>query len=134
IEKYIQDVLISLDITDWEFSLLFSKDEYIAELNRDFRKKDWPTDVLTFCEADNDESWGTVENDSPYYAGDIIISIETLLKNSDYFGVDPVEELKRLIIHGILHLKGMDHDTNDSDEGMLLLQEDILTRFGEYKF
>jgi probable rRNA maturation factor len=63
-----------------------------------------------------------------YTAGDIVISLETLEENARYFNTTEDEELRRLLIHGILHLNGMDHETNDKTEPMLELQEAILTR------
>jgi len=61
-------------------------------------------------------------------AGDIIISLDSVYENAKYFVVNKEEELKRVIIHGILHLKGYDHATNEKDEEMLIFQEEILKR------
>ncbi|MDC7227170.1 MAG: rRNA maturation RNase YbeY [Spirochaetales bacterium] len=134
IEVFCSNVLDELNIEGWELSLMFSDDKYIAELNRIYREKEGPTDVLSFCEFDAAQDWVGKHEGESVYAGDLIISVETLIKNSEYFGVSKEQELKRLIIHGILHLKGMDHVTNNPDEEMLVLQEKILSRFGEYKF
>ena len=134
IEQFCYSLLDELEINNWEFSIMFCNDDYIAELNHYYRQKDGPTDVLTFCDADTTEQWSANGDNENYYAGDMLISIETLAKNAEYFKVDKIEELKRLIIHGVLHLKGMDHNTNDPDEEMLKLQERILNNFGEYKF
>jgi len=68
----------------------------------------------------------TQEEGEPYSAGDIIISLETVEENSKYFKVSYEEELKRVLIHGILHLMGLDHETNSEDEEMLIKQEKIL--------
>jgi len=54
------------------------------------------------------------------------VSLETMTANAAYFNVTPDEELKRLLIHGVLHLDGMDHKTNGPAEPMLRLQEEIL--------
>ena len=135
IEEFCLKLLDALEIDNWEFSVLFCDDDYMTELNDQYRNKKEPTDVLTFCDADTGGSWNAVvDNDSPYYAGDVVISVETLIKNSELFKVDTVEELKRLLLHGILHLKGMDHKTNNDDEAMLRLQESILKDFGDYLF
>jgi probable rRNA maturation factor len=61
-----------------------------------------------------------------YFPGDIVISLETLEENAAYFKVEPDEELRRLLVHGILHLDGMDHETNEKGESMLQLQEKVL--------
>ena len=68
-----------------------------------------------------------------YVAGDIVISIDSLKKNAINFFVSENEELKRLIIHSILHLSGMDHSDNSKDQPMLVLQEDILKLFNDIK-
>ena len=67
-----------------------------------------------------------------FCAGDIIISVESLPKNAAYFEVDENSELKRLLVHGLLHLNGMDHGDEHIEKGvapegeMLVLQEQIL--------
>lgn len=66
-----------------------------------------------------------------YSAGDIIISLDTVKENSSYFKVAYEEELKRVLIHGILHLKGLDHETNNEDEDMLILQEKIVVALSD---
>jgi probable rRNA maturation factor len=57
-----------------------------------------------------------------------VISLETLRENAEYFRTPEEEELRRLLIHGILHLDGMDHTTNNEKEPMLQLQERLLVR------
>ena len=61
-----------------------------------------------------------------YAAGDIVISIDTLLTNCTEFAVTLNEELKRLLVHGILHLNGMDHSDNSPEQEMLIFQEKLL--------
>jgi probable rRNA maturation factor len=133
IEKFCLEVLSKLEVSNWEFSIVFCDDAYMKELNSSYRNKDEATDILTFSESDSDWDFETEVNELSY-AGDIAISVETLKKNSEYFKVDESEELKRLMIHGILHLKGMDHDTNNDDEDMIILQEKILKDFGDFIF
>lgn len=84
----------------------FCSDEYIQYLNKTYRNIDNPTDVLSF---ENGEKYTDEDNVVWLQAGDIAISVDTLPKNSEYFAVSQNEELKRLIIHGILHLNGYDH-------------------------
>ncbi|MCF7943158.1 MAG: rRNA maturation RNase YbeY [Spirochaetia bacterium] len=126
-ESFVSQVLDYLEIQDKEISILFTDDAYMQTLNFEYRGIDSPTDVLSFSQAQE-----SIPADMPDAAGsdtllgDIIISIDTLKSNADSFRVDYDEELKRLLIHGILHLTGMDHDTNDSNEKMLQLQELIL--------
>ena len=79
------------------------------------------------------ESYVDEDGEARYVAGDIVISVDTLKKNANYFSVSENEELKRLIIHSILHLSGMDHSDNSKDQPMLVLQEDILKLFNDIK-
>jgi probable rRNA maturation factor len=111
-----------LACNNWDVSVLFCNDDFIRDLNKRFRGRDEPTDVLSFPLG------GTFTEDGErrYSSGDIAISLETLSANSKAFNVDEDEELRRLLIHGILHLKGFDHATNAPEEDMLLLQERLL--------
>ncbi|MDY4609289.1 MAG: rRNA maturation RNase YbeY [Sphaerochaetaceae bacterium] len=67
-----------------------------------------------------------MELDQPRMLGDMVISLDSLKRNADYFSVSEDEELYRLLIHGVLHLLGEDHATNDPSEPMLQKQEGLL--------
>ncbi len=109
---------------DGNFSVTFVSDEEIEELNREYREKDEPTDILTFALSDGDE-FPNPEGEKEL--GDVFISLESMRRNAREFEVPDDEELERLLLHGLLHLSGMDHKSNDfSSEEMLLLQEKIL--------
>ena len=105
---------------NWELSILLCGNKTITELNAQYRNKNEPTDILSFC-------LGETAKDGFYLPGDIVISLDTLCENSKCFNTPQDEELRRLIIHGILHLDGMDHKTTEKDEPMLKLQEKIFT-------
>lgn len=128
---FIEALLDKLEIDNWEFSLTFCDNDFIHALNRDYRGKDSPTDVLTF--AQNDDPFPFESDEELHYAGDVIISLYTLGENAEYFDVDEEEELKRLIIHGILHLTGMDHSDNSPEQEMLIYQEKLLSQMTEVK-
>ena len=127
VKDFLLKVLEKLGIDKWEVSILFTGDAFIQKLNRDYRGKDEPTDVLSFAQVDNKEPFPS--KIGRFYAGDIVISMDTLAKNADYFGISVNEELKRLLVHGILHLSGMDHKNNNPDQPMLMAQEKILNQF-----
>ncbi len=127
-EKFCLTVLHKLGKINWEISLVFTNDQYIRKLNNEYRGIDSSTDVLSFCQ---DEGENTFMADELHYAGDIVVSLETLRKNSLEFDVSEDQELQRLLIHGILHLAGWDHLTNNTDEKMIELQENILKEIGE---
>ena len=127
VKDFLLQVLDKLGKDKWEVSVLFTGDAFIQKLNKEFRGKDEPTDVLSFAQIDNKEAFP--EKGGRFYAGDIVVSMETLAKNASYFGISVNEELKRLLVHGILHLSGMDHKNNNPDQPMLVEQENILNQF-----
>lgn len=120
-------LLNALGKRNWQISLVFCGDTTIQELNRDYRSIDAPTDVLSFPLGE----FEPVEGEEPVYiAGDIIISVPALERNASDFHVSPDEELRRLIIHGLLHLSGQDHTDNSPDQPMLQEQEELLRHLG----
>ena len=135
VEPFIQTVLQKLNYDNEEISVLFCSDEFIKELNSQYRNIDSATDVLSFENGEEyEDEEGLWKN-----VGDIAISLETLPKNAEYFEVDTNTELKRLIIHGILHLNGMDHGVEHIEKGvvptdeMLILQENLLADLSDEK-
>ena len=127
LQTYAVKVLNEIGHGNWVLSIYLCDDNAIKQLNSKFRNKNEATDVLSF-------EMGVEEQDCKgkihFIAGDIAISLETMRQNAKYFKISEDEELRRLIIHGILHLSGMDHQTNNADEPMLLLQEKILGKVG----
>ena len=123
-------VLEYLKKENWDVSLHFCFDSFIKELNKTYRNIDSPTDVLSF---EMGETYIDENEKTRYVAGDIVISVDSLKSNTLNFSVSENEELKRLIIHSILHLSGMDHSDNSKDQPMLVLQEDILKLFNDIK-
>lgn len=112
----------------WELSILFCSDAFIRALNSQYRSKDAPTDVLSFEQG----GWLRLEDGPPrFLAGDVVVSLETLARNCAELGISENEELKRLILHGILHLAGMDHDESDPGGAMLEYQESLLKKLSE---
>jgi probable rRNA maturation factor len=122
-EKFVLKILAEIGRDGWDVSLLFCDDACIRSLNARYRQRDEPTDILSFPMG---ESLEGEDGERRYLSGDIVVSLETWAENARLFGVAPDEELRRLLIHGILHLDGMDHRTNEETEPMLLLQEKIL--------
>ena len=96
-----------------EIHVVLTDDARIRVLNREYRKKDKPTDVLSFPQFHPKEISGRskrkVEAPGPYL-GDLVISTETTLKQAKEFGVSKRQELARLVVHGVLHLCGYDHE------------------------
>ena len=89
-----------MELNHSELSVLLTTDREIQKLNREYRKKDKPTDVLSF----------PTDDESQLIVGDVVISIPTLLRQAKEYDVTPREEFLRLLIHGTLHLLGHDHE------------------------
>jgi len=123
-ERFIRRVLKTLGFENWELSVLFCSNGYIKTLNSQYRKKDEATDVLSF-------PLGETTPGGQYLAGDLVISLDALEENARFFKVRAEEELRRLLVHGILHLSGNDHNTNKAGEAMLKTQEEILALLAE---
>jgi probable rRNA maturation factor len=125
LKDYILKLLALLGRDRWNISVLLCNNGYIQGLNARFRSRDEPTDVLSFSLG---ESVSEADGETWYLPGDIVISLETLAENARYYKVSEDEELRRLLIHGVLHLDGMDHDTNEESQPMLRLQEQLLAQ------
>lgn len=89
-------------------------------LNRRFRGKDRPTDVLSFPAGRDRSLWKRIAGEEASDLGEIVISAETAQRQADEEGHSLLEEIKLLIIHGTLHLKGFDHE---SDGGVMNRKE-----------
>tara|TARA_B100000614_G_scaffold248952_2_gene257410 strand:- start:2 stop:484 length:483 start_codon:yes stop_codon:yes gene_type:complete len=125
--SYVHAVLGELSVTNWEVSFLLTDDDTMAALNLQFRDKEGPTDVLSFAAFDGIDAPSPQETGEPVPAGDIVIDVPLVVRQAAEWGVDAEEELRRVTVHGILHLAGHDHRTNDfQEEPMLRLQERIL--------
>ena len=117
---------------DTEVSVTFVDDKGIKELKNKFRKKDAPTDVLSFplfdYEGDSDEPlFDELSNN----LGDIVISLERAIAQANEFGHSFEREVAFLVAHSMLHLLGYDHETSDEDDAdMRKRQSDIMERLG----
>lgn len=114
-----------------EVSVLLVDDEYIRELNRQYRAKDAPTDVLSFAmresvPGDEDMHGG---KEAERLLGDIVISVERAREQSEDYGHSFEREIAYLAVHGLLHLLGYDHEDEKNKEIMRRKEEEILEAF-----
>jgi probable rRNA maturation factor len=109
-----------------ELSVVITGDAHVQELNRTYRGVDAPTDVLSFPQAEGDEF--ARPDDAAVHLGDVVISLETAQRQAADAGVALADELAHLLVHGILHLLGYDHETPDDDAGMRAREEAALGR------
>ncbi len=127
VKTQLESILEILDEDGCEIGVSFISDGAMQELNREYRHLDEPTDILSFCNEEDDLPFWSGEGEERYL-GDLAISLDTLKRNAQSFSVEIEEELLRLLIHGTLHLLGFDHETNESDEPMLVRQEELLVQ------
>jgi probable rRNA maturation factor len=107
-----------------DVSLVFTDDREIQQLNKEYREVDQSTDVLSFPSEEIDP-----QTDS-WYLGDVIISVERAKSQADLANHPFHEELSMLIVHGCLHLCGLDHYSDDEKNIMKIKQETILKNLG----
>ena len=112
-----------------EVSLMFTDDETIHEMNREYRGIDRPTDVLSFAleEGEEEEIYGGPEEN---LLGDIIISVETATRQAEEYGHSVEREMAFLALHGMLHLLGYDHMEEEERQEMRAQEEAILASLG----
>lgn len=105
-EKSAKTILDALGFPDGELSILIVDDRHIQKLNRKYLNKQGPTNVIAFPMQAGDFS-----NINPQLLGDVVISIETARNEGNAAGVPTETRLLQLLVHGILHLFGYDHET-----------------------
>ena len=125
---YLNKVLTELKLSNVEFSVSFVDERNMRNMNRRFRDINDSTDILSFA-AEDDDGFGFISaGRRKRVLGDMLICPEVLKRNAERFKVSENEELRRLLIHGVLHLSGDNHQTNDPSEPMLIKQEKILAK------
>ena len=121
---------------DAELTILLTSDAAVQELNRDYRGVDAPTDVLSFAAQEGEDGQDLtlppeLAAEIDRYLGDIIIAYPYVVQQAAHFGNTPAAELRLMVVHGILHLLGDDHDTPEATAAMWARQEAVLAQFGD---
>ncbi|MCK6520570.1 rRNA maturation RNase YbeY [Myxococcota bacterium] len=112
-------LLAAVELSDAELSFVLCSDPHIQGLNQAWRGKDAPTDVLSFPQEDE------------ALLGDLVISVPTATRQAQERGTPLQTELRVLMVHGLLHLLGYDHETNDEDLAeMADAERRLLSRLG----
>lgn len=117
-ESWVKNVISSEGKKTGEISFIFCDDEYLLEINQKYLDHDTYTDIISF-----DASVGNILN------GDIFISTERVSENADSYEVEFSEELKRVIIHGVLHLCGYKDKTPEEEKIMREKEEEKMKMF-----
>lgn len=119
-------LLRRLDLAGAELSLVLCDDAFIRPLNRDYRGKDAPTDVLSFAMQEGDDLLA----DDPVL-GDLVISVETATRQAAEQGHGVDAELRVLLVHGLLHLLGYDHEVDEEEAAeMRAAEAKLLSEMG----
>lgn len=114
-----------------ELSVSFITNAEMQEINRDYRGKDTPTDVISFAMEELGEGEMDIKIEgAPRLLGDILISVERAKEQASDYGHSEERELGFLAIHGFLHLLGYDHLEVEDEKEMTKKQEEILQSFG----
>lgn len=116
---------------NYEVNVRFVDDAQITRLNRDFRGKDEPTDVLSFPTKGEGDSFDIDKDADTALLGDIAISIPAVYRQAEQYDHDIRREFAFLAVHSMLHLLGYDHEENGLTRvRMREKEEDVLTRLG----
>ena len=106
-EQVVRVILGALDCPDGEISILIVDDPQIKKLNRKYLNRNCPTNVIAFPMRE-----GEFTHLSPQLLGDVVISTDTAAKEAQNSGMSMEQRFTELLVHGILHLFGYDHETS----------------------
>lgn len=111
-----------------EVGVTLTDDDGIHAVNREYRGKDRPTDVISFALNDGEEC--LADNPAALLLGDIIISLDTAKRQAQEYGHSLEREMAYLAVHGMLHLLGYDHETEEEKTEMRNEEEHVLGLLG----
>lgn len=112
-KNWLQEVVRSEGKKPGVISFIFCSDDFLIDINIRFLNRDYYTDVISFDYSERD-----------VVSGDILISVDRVKENAENLGVSYLEELKRIMVHGLLHLAGYD-DTTEELKVVMSLREDL---------
>lgn len=110
IRKTVQLILNGLDYPDAELSLLITDDSEMASFNSRYRGKEGSTNVISFPMQE-----GEFSDISPDLLGDVVISVDTAEREAKEMSIEFKDRLNELLVHGILHLVGYDHEQSEKE-------------------
>jgi rRNA maturation RNase YbeY len=108
--KWVREILLMQKYREGEVAIIFVNDRRIQKYNRDYRHKDRPTDVLSFPMLE-----GVGGDLHPQFLGDVMISLQMVEKEARLYQRSPARQLLILLIHGLLHLIGYDHERSPQE-------------------
>lgn len=120
VTRWIKSTIRGFDKVTGIITLVFCTDDKILEINREYLQHEYYTDIITFDYSKKD-----------IVSGDVFISVETVQANAEKYEVTFEKEILRVIIHGILHLCGLEDDTPDAQRIMTFNEDNALLRYFE---
>lgn len=127
VEKVLYSAIEKENLSSINFNLIIVDNDYIHELNKNYRGIDRETDVITFALEDDDTM---VLPEDIRVLGDIYISIDRARSQAVDYGHSFLRELSFLAVHGFYHLLGYDHMTEEEEKVMFTKQEEVLSSYG----
>ena len=122
VENKAKNILNALGCPDGELSILIVTDQEMAELNRTYLNRSGPTNVIAFPMQE-----GPFGDITPRLLGDVVISLDTAAREAQQAGMTTESRFDQLLVHGILHLFGFDHDkTAEGAKAMRIKEEELL--------
>ena len=125
LNNYVKFVVGKEKLNDCIFNIILVDNEYIKKLNKDYRKIDRETDVISFALEDSDNNYDSVIR----VLGDIYISVDMAYYQANLYNHSNIRELCFLATHGILHLLGYDHINEEDEIVMFKKQEELLDAY-----
>ena len=119
LKDWIKKILSKYDLRVGDINYLLTNDDQVLQVNKEFLGHDYYTDIITFDTSDYE-----FNPQQDKISADIVISVDTVRANAEFYGTSFEDELHRVIIHGILHLIGYD-DHEEEDKIIMRQQEDI---------
>jgi len=126
LKDLLENICKDESLGDGEFNIIIVDNKKIQELNKEYRNIDKVTDVISFALEDDE----TYKLDNYRMLGDIYICIEKTYSQAEEYGHSFKRELSFLAVHGLLHLLGYDHMTEEEEKIMFSKQEEVLNRYG----
>ena len=119
--RWIKQVIDRLNKKPGNITYIFCSEDEILRINQSYLNHDYYTDIITFDYSEGNK-----------ISGDLFISVETVKTNSEKFKTDYEEELRRVMIHGILHLCGYKDDTSENKKKMKQKEDEAIKDYGVY--
>ncbi len=123
VNKLVTQIIEMLSLKVATLSIVFVENQQIQQLHQQFFNDNSPTDIITF----------PLNNPGEPIEADLVISLEMAQENAKYYGVSVEEEIKRLIIHGLLHLAGWKDESPDQQRAMRKKEDDLLKHVADIK-